>query len=99
MENKSFTAIFLFEIEELSATSLFSEAVLEEKPITTIYTNTKVDGHAIKLILNSESVDSIITRQLMNQLVHAVVTMRNTRWQLSSIATYALLNALEDQNE
>ncbi|KAG9305815.1 hypothetical protein G9A89_001104 [Geosiphon pyriformis] len=33
-----------------------------------MYTNVKVNGHSIKLILNSGSAGSIITRQLMNQL-------------------------------
>ncbi|KAG9289439.1 hypothetical protein G9A89_008000 [Geosiphon pyriformis] len=47
---------------------LFSRAVLEKKPITTMYTDAKVDGHSIKLILDSESADSIITQQLMDQL-------------------------------
>ncbi|KAG9304664.1 hypothetical protein G9A89_021444 [Geosiphon pyriformis] len=34
-----------------------------------MYTDAKVDGHPIKLILDSSSADSIITRQLMDQLV------------------------------
>ncbi|KAG9304303.1 hypothetical protein G9A89_019865 [Geosiphon pyriformis] len=61
-------AIFLFKLEELSTTPLFSRAALEEKPITAVYTDVKIDGHHIKLILNSGLADSIITRQLMNQL-------------------------------
>ncbi|KAG9297090.1 hypothetical protein G9A89_019371 [Geosiphon pyriformis] len=62
------TAIFLFEFEELSQIPLFSRATLKEKPITAMYTNAKVDGQAIKLILDSGSVGSIIIRQLINQL-------------------------------
>ncbi|KAG9299554.1 hypothetical protein G9A89_020725 [Geosiphon pyriformis] len=58
-ENKSLDAIFSFELEELHS---------KKKPITAIYTDVKVDGHSIKLILDSASTDSIITRQLMDQL-------------------------------
>ncbi|KAG9293069.1 hypothetical protein G9A89_016431 [Geosiphon pyriformis] len=71
-ENKSLDAIFPFELKELSTMPLFSRAVLKEKPITAIYTNAKVDGHPIKLILNSGSAGSIITKQLMDQLGHRV---------------------------
>ncbi|KAG9290175.1 hypothetical protein G9A89_022151 [Geosiphon pyriformis] len=71
-ENKLLDAIFLFELEELSAMSLFSGAVLKEKPITIMYTDAKVDGYPIKLILDSGSAGSIITRQLMDQLTDGV---------------------------
>ncbi|KAG9304328.1 hypothetical protein G9A89_019890 [Geosiphon pyriformis] len=57
-ENESLDAIFPFELEELSTILLFSRAALEEKPITTMYTNMKVNGHVIKLILDSRSADS-----------------------------------------
>ncbi|KAG9293973.1 hypothetical protein G9A89_019311 [Geosiphon pyriformis] len=67
-ENKSLAVIFLFELEETINPPLFSGAVLEEKPITAMYTDAKVDGHSIKLILDSRSAGSIITRQLMDQL-------------------------------
>ncbi|KAG9294230.1 hypothetical protein G9A89_021589 [Geosiphon pyriformis] len=70
--DKLLTTIFLFELEKTTPVPLFSEAALDTKPITTMYTNMKVDGHAIKLILNSESAGSIITRQLMDQLCHRV---------------------------
>ncbi|KAG9303806.1 hypothetical protein G9A89_018703 [Geosiphon pyriformis] len=39
-----------------------------KKSITTMYMDAKVDGQSIKLILNSGSAGSIITKQLMNQL-------------------------------
>ncbi|KAG9292976.1 hypothetical protein G9A89_016338 [Geosiphon pyriformis] len=55
-------------LEKFSAVSLFSKVTLEEKLITAIYTDVKVDGHFIKLILDSGSAGSIITKQLMNQL-------------------------------
>ncbi|KAG9300745.1 hypothetical protein G9A89_023543 [Geosiphon pyriformis] len=61
-------AIFLFDLEETIKILLFSGAALEEKPITTMYTDAKINGHAIKLILDSGSAGSIITRQLMDQL-------------------------------
>ncbi|KAG9305549.1 hypothetical protein G9A89_003612 [Geosiphon pyriformis] len=48
--------------------TIISGAALKKKPITAMYTNAKVDGHIIKLILDSGSADSIITRQLMDQL-------------------------------
>ncbi|KAG9305781.1 hypothetical protein G9A89_001069 [Geosiphon pyriformis] len=68
--NESLAAIFPFEYKELSQTPLFSGAALKEKPITVMYTNAKVNSQAIKLILDSGSVGSIITRQLMDQLSH-----------------------------
>ncbi|KAG9301057.1 hypothetical protein G9A89_015793 [Geosiphon pyriformis] len=68
MEDESLAAIFSFEIKELTETPLFSEAALEEKPITVIYTDAKIDNQSIKLILDSGLASSIITRQLMDQL-------------------------------
>ncbi|KAG9303772.1 hypothetical protein G9A89_018669 [Geosiphon pyriformis] len=52
-KNESLDAIFLFKLEELSDMLLFSEAALEEKLITTMYTDIKVNDHSIKLILDS----------------------------------------------
>ncbi|KAG9306533.1 hypothetical protein G9A89_004730 [Geosiphon pyriformis] len=72
INNELLVAIFLFDLEETIEISLFSGAALEEKPITTIYTDAKIDGYAIKLILDSGSAGSIITRQFMNQLGHRV---------------------------
>ncbi|KAG9299712.1 hypothetical protein G9A89_013072 [Geosiphon pyriformis] len=68
IEDESLAAIFLFKIEELTETPLFSGAVLKKKPITVMYTDAKIDGQSIKLILDSGSAGSIITRQLMDQL-------------------------------
>ncbi|KAG9296555.1 hypothetical protein G9A89_015147 [Geosiphon pyriformis] len=78
-ENESLNAIFLFEFEEPSDTPLFSGAALEEKPITAIYTDDKINGHSIKLILDSGSAGSIITQQLMDQLGCRVNRTANTR--------------------
>ncbi|KAG9306719.1 hypothetical protein G9A89_004266 [Geosiphon pyriformis] len=70
MEDKSLAAIFPFKIKELTETLLFSRAALEKKLITAMYTDAKIDGQSIKLILNSGLAGSIITRQLMDQLGH-----------------------------
>ncbi|KAG9288380.1 hypothetical protein G9A89_021411 [Geosiphon pyriformis] len=53
-KNESLDTIFPFELEEPSDMSLFSGASLKEKPIMAIYTNAKIDGHSIKLILDSD---------------------------------------------
>ncbi|KAG9299992.1 hypothetical protein G9A89_009720 [Geosiphon pyriformis] len=60
-ENESLAAIFLFKFEETTAMPLFSGAALEAKLITAMYTNAKVKGQFIKLILDSGSAGSIIT--------------------------------------
>ncbi|KAG9287558.1 hypothetical protein G9A89_019619 [Geosiphon pyriformis] len=52
-EDKSLDAIFPFKLEELSTMPLFSRATLKEKPITTMYTDVKINGHLIKLILDN----------------------------------------------
>ncbi|KAG9299101.1 hypothetical protein G9A89_020414 [Geosiphon pyriformis] len=57
-ENESLNAIFPFELEKLSTMPLFSGATLEEKPITAMYTDAKVDNHFIKLILDIDHVAS-----------------------------------------
>ncbi|KAG9291652.1 hypothetical protein G9A89_022071 [Geosiphon pyriformis] len=57
-KNKSLDTIFPFQFEEPSTTLLFSGAVLDTKPITAMYTDTKVDGHVIKLILDIDHVAS-----------------------------------------
>ncbi|KAG9305660.1 hypothetical protein G9A89_022582 [Geosiphon pyriformis] len=67
-ENESLNAIFPFELKKPSNAPLFNGAALEKKPITAMYTDAKVNGHSIKLILDSGSADSIITQQLMDQL-------------------------------
>ncbi|KAG9285381.1 hypothetical protein G9A89_010856 [Geosiphon pyriformis] len=64
-ENESLTAIFSFKLEETINPSLFSGAALKEKPITTIYSNVKVDGHSIKLILDSHRVDCTASARII----------------------------------
>ncbi|KAG9286788.1 hypothetical protein G9A89_012338 [Geosiphon pyriformis] len=68
MEDESLAVIFPFEIEDSTSMPLFSGAALKEKPITAMYIDAKVNDHFIKLILDSGLADSIIIRQLMNQL-------------------------------
>ncbi|KAG9288699.1 hypothetical protein G9A89_004318 [Geosiphon pyriformis] len=79
MKDESLTAIFPFEIEKPTETPLFSKATLEEKLITTMYTDAKINGHSIKLILDSGSAGSIITKQLMDQLGCRVDQAASTR--------------------
>ncbi|KAG9306551.1 hypothetical protein G9A89_004748 [Geosiphon pyriformis] len=83
-KDKFLAAIFPFEFEETTATLLFSGATLEAKPITVIYTDTKVEGQSIKLILDSGSAGSIITRQLMDQLAD-----RATKTPIGEIADFS----------
>ncbi|KAG9290627.1 hypothetical protein G9A89_011590 [Geosiphon pyriformis] len=61
INNKLLAAIFLFKIKEPTEVPLFSGATFDVKPITMMYMDAKVNGQSIKLILNSESADSIIT--------------------------------------
>ncbi|KAG9284104.1 hypothetical protein G9A89_022878 [Geosiphon pyriformis] len=46
-EDKLLATIFPFEFEETATMPLFSGAVLEAKPITMMYIDTKVEGHQI----------------------------------------------------
>ncbi|KAG9298450.1 hypothetical protein G9A89_000019 [Geosiphon pyriformis] len=71
--DKLLVAIFPFDLKETIKILLFSRAALEEKPITAMYMNAKIDGHTIKLILDSESAGSIITKQLMDQLADGAI--------------------------
>ncbi|KAG9303780.1 hypothetical protein G9A89_018677 [Geosiphon pyriformis] len=71
-ENESLDAIFLFKLEKPLDMPLFSRAALEEKLIMAMYTDTKIDSHSIKLILNSSLADNIIIQQLIDQLGHQV---------------------------
>ncbi|KAG9294290.1 hypothetical protein G9A89_021649 [Geosiphon pyriformis] len=66
--NESLMAIFPFDLEEMIKILLFNRAALKEKPITAMYMDVKINGHIIKLILDSGSAGSIITKQLMDQL-------------------------------
>ncbi|KAG9305324.1 hypothetical protein G9A89_007819 [Geosiphon pyriformis] len=68
-EDTTLAAIFSFNIDNLNTHSLFSGAAInQDKPITALYTNARVGRIDIKLILDSRSAGSIITKQLMDQL-------------------------------
>ncbi|KAG9291562.1 hypothetical protein G9A89_021981 [Geosiphon pyriformis] len=95
-KNKSLDVIFPFELEELSATPLFNGATLEKKPITAMYTNDKVDNHSIKLILDSRSAGSIITRQLIDQLGCQVDQAASTQIIMADGATKTLIGEIDD---
>ncbi|KAG9289257.1 hypothetical protein G9A89_007502 [Geosiphon pyriformis] len=75
---------------------LFSGAALEEKPITMMYTNAKVDSHFIKLILDSGSAGSIITRQLMDQLGYRVDHTASTKIIIADEATKTPIGEIDD---
>ncbi|KAG9292787.1 hypothetical protein G9A89_006348 [Geosiphon pyriformis] len=61
-EDESLAAIFSFEFEKTAAMPLFSGAALKTKPITAMYTDTKVEEQSIKLILDSNSAGTASTR-------------------------------------
>ncbi|KAG9302256.1 hypothetical protein G9A89_008747 [Geosiphon pyriformis] len=68
-ENANLSDIFPFEFEANESPFLLSNAVAnEQKAITAMYTEAKVEGKPIRLILDSGSAGSIITYQLMQQL-------------------------------
>ncbi|KAG9291503.1 hypothetical protein G9A89_021922 [Geosiphon pyriformis] len=96
INNESLTAIFPFELEAPLTTPLFSRAALEEKPITTMYTDAKVDSHLIKLILNSRLAGSIIIQQLMNQLGRKVDRAASTRIITTDGATKTPISEIDN---
>ncbi|KAG9297974.1 hypothetical protein G9A89_018802 [Geosiphon pyriformis] len=68
-ENANLSDIFSFEFEANESPFLLSNAAAnEQKAITAIYTEAEVEEKTIRLILDSGSVRSIITYQLMQQL-------------------------------
>ncbi|KAG9295561.1 hypothetical protein G9A89_003864 [Geosiphon pyriformis] len=95
-KNESLNTIFPFELEESSTMPLFSRAVLEKKPITVMYIDAKVNGHFIKLILNSGLAGSIITKQLMDQLGHQVDHAASARIITADEATKTPIGEIDD---
>ncbi|KAG9304599.1 hypothetical protein G9A89_020163 [Geosiphon pyriformis] len=89
INDKLLTAIFPFELKKLASTLLFNGVMLEEKPITTMYIDVKMDGHFIKLILDSGLTGSIITRQFMDQLMTktSIGKIDNFLFKVNSIIT------------
>ncbi|KAG9287927.1 hypothetical protein G9A89_017522 [Geosiphon pyriformis] len=67
--DKLLTVIFPFEFEELISMFLFSRAILKKKPITTMYTDAKVDGHSIKLILNNGIVNAKVKEVTLSKIL------------------------------
>ncbi|KAG9297404.1 hypothetical protein G9A89_009488 [Geosiphon pyriformis] len=68
-ENANLSDIFSFEFEANELPFLLGNAAInKQKAITAMYTEAKVKGKAIYLILDSGSAGSIITYQLMQQL-------------------------------
>ncbi|KAG9298851.1 hypothetical protein G9A89_015872 [Geosiphon pyriformis] len=61
-----------------------------------MYTDAKVDGHAIKLILNSRSADSIIIKQLMDQLSHQVDCAASTKIITANGVTKTLIGEIDN---
>ncbi|KAG9300554.1 hypothetical protein G9A89_002432 [Geosiphon pyriformis] len=70
-EDKLLTAIFPFEIEEPLGVPLFNGATIEKKPITAMYTNAKIDGHSIKLILDSGSAGCRVDHAVSARIITA----------------------------
>ncbi|KAG9305939.1 hypothetical protein G9A89_016592 [Geosiphon pyriformis] len=96
IDNDSLATIFLFELEELSFMLLFSRAILEEKPITAMYTNAKVNSHFIKLILDSRSTGSIITKQLIDQLDCQIDRTASARIIMTDGVTKTSISEIDD---
>ncbi|KAG9298206.1 hypothetical protein G9A89_002694 [Geosiphon pyriformis] len=89
-EDTTLATIFLFDIDNLNTHSLFSEAVINQnKPIMALYTNVRVRGINIKLILDNRSASSIITKQFIDhtatingiQIPTKVLIMEATQYQ------------------
>ncbi|KAG9286956.1 hypothetical protein G9A89_001194 [Geosiphon pyriformis] len=95
-KNKSLAAIFSFKLEKTINPPLFSRAALKEKPITVMYTDVKVDGHSIKLILDNGSAGSIITRQLIDQLGYQVDCTANAKIITADGATKTPIEEIND---
>ncbi|KAG9294998.1 hypothetical protein G9A89_017792 [Geosiphon pyriformis] len=92
----SLAVIFLFELEKPSQLLLFSGAILEEKPITVMYTNVKVDEHSIKLILDNGSAGSIITKQFIDQLSYQVDRAASARIITADGTTRMLIGKIDN---
>ncbi|KAG9305799.1 hypothetical protein G9A89_001088 [Geosiphon pyriformis] len=95
-KDESLAAIFPFEFEETAAMPLFSGATLEAKPITTMYTDAKVERQSIKLILDSSSTGSIITKQLIEQLGRRVDRAASTKIITADRATKTPIGEIDN---
>ncbi|KAG9284341.1 hypothetical protein G9A89_023598 [Geosiphon pyriformis] len=95
-KNESLSTIFPFEFKETAVIPLFSGAAIEAKPITAIYTDAKVKGQSIKLILDSGFAGSIITKQLMDQLGHRVDRAASARIITANGATKTPIGEIDN---
>ncbi|KAG9299522.1 hypothetical protein G9A89_020693 [Geosiphon pyriformis] len=95
-KNETLNAIFLFKLEKTTPVLLFSGATFNTKLITAMYINTKIDSHTIKLILDNGSADSIITKQLIDQLGHQVDCAASTRIITANGATKTPIGEIDD---
>ncbi|KAG9284583.1 hypothetical protein G9A89_004625 [Geosiphon pyriformis] len=97
-EDITLAAIFPFDIDNLNTHSLFSGAAINQnKPIMALYTNARVGGIDIKLILDSGSASSIIMKQFMDQLdrqvdraatARIITADRNTKTPIGEIDNF-----------
>ncbi|KAG9286345.1 hypothetical protein G9A89_014511 [Geosiphon pyriformis] len=68
-KNTTLVTIFLFNIDNLNTHSLFSGAAInQDKPITALYTDAKVGGIDIKLILDSRLAADRNTKTLIGEI-------------------------------
>ncbi|KAG9307323.1 hypothetical protein G9A89_017151 [Geosiphon pyriformis] len=93
--DESLAAIFPFELEEITSVLLFSRAALEKKPITAMYTDAKVDGHSIKLILDNGSTTQEL--QLSQNGQHMQVLAMCGHFKPNHITTSMPLIDLEEE--
>ncbi|KAG9296127.1 hypothetical protein G9A89_011980 [Geosiphon pyriformis] len=103
-ENELLTAIFSFEIEKSLEVSLFSRATIEEKPITAMYTDAKIDGHSIKLILDTNRTTKTPIGKIDNLPIEingitVPIKMKTTECKLTTTANHAIENAMITQND
>ncbi|KAG9291151.1 hypothetical protein G9A89_013023 [Geosiphon pyriformis] len=95
-KNKILAVIFSFELEEIVPILLLSGIAFNTKLITMMYTDAKVNDQSIKLIFNSGLADSIITRQLINQLSCQVDHAANTRIITANRITKTPISEIDD---
>ncbi|KAG9295052.1 hypothetical protein G9A89_017846 [Geosiphon pyriformis] len=92
--DKSLTAIFLFKLEESTSTPLFSKATLEEKPITVMYTDAKVDGYFIKSILDIDCAASARIIMANGETKTPIGKIDNFSFEVNGIITSIKYQAL-----
>ncbi|KAG9289803.1 hypothetical protein G9A89_015383 [Geosiphon pyriformis] len=82
-EDKFLATIFPFKFEETTTMPLFSGATFEAKPVTAMYTDAKVEGQSIKLILDSgRRVDRAVSARI-------IIADRATKTPISKIDDFS----------